>query len=44
LAEFPVSGTPTLLVGDEVVKGAVPYAQLKAVVERKLRAMTGGGG
>jgi predicted DsbA family dithiol-disulfide isomerase len=44
LAEFPVSGTPTLLVGDEVVQGALPYEQIKAIVERKLRAVTGGGG
>jgi protein-disulfide isomerase len=44
LAEFPVSGTPTLLVGDEVVQGALPYEQIKAIVERQLRAMTGGGG
>jgi predicted DsbA family dithiol-disulfide isomerase len=44
LAEFPVSGTPTLLVGDEVVQGALPYEQVKAIIERKLRAMTGGGG
>jgi len=44
LAEFPVSGTPTLLVGDEVVEGALPYAELKTIVERKLRAITGGGG
>lgn len=39
LAEFPVSATPTLLVGDEVVQGALPYEQLKATVERKLHAM-----
>jgi protein-disulfide isomerase len=44
LAEFPVSGTPTLLVGDEVVEGALPYAEIKTIVERKLRAITGGGG
>jgi predicted DsbA family dithiol-disulfide isomerase len=44
LAEFPVSGTPTLLVGDEVVQGALPYEQVKAIIERQLRAMTGGGG
>jgi predicted DsbA family dithiol-disulfide isomerase len=44
LAEFPVSGTPTLLVGNEVVKGALPYAQIKAIVERKVKAITGGGG
>lgn len=43
LAEFPVSGTPTLLVGDEVVQGAVPYEQLKAIVERQLKAIAGGG-
>lgn len=40
LAEFPVSGTPTLLVGDEVVQGALPYEQLKAIVERKLTAVS----
>ncbi|HXH02087.1 MAG TPA: hypothetical protein VNN09_02085 [Candidatus Competibacteraceae bacterium] len=44
LAEFPVSGTPTLLVVDAVVQGALPYDQIKAIVGRKLRAMTGGGG
>lgn len=44
LAEFPVSGTPTLLVGDEVVQGAWPYERLRAIVERQLRGLTGGGG
>jgi protein-disulfide isomerase len=44
LAEFPVSGTSTLLVVDEVVQGALPYAQLKAIIERKLKEITGGGG
>ena len=44
LAEFPVQGTPTLLVGDEVVRGALPYDQVKAIVERKLKVLTGGGG
>jgi hypothetical protein len=27
-----------------VVQGALPYEQIKALVERQLRAMTGGGG
>jgi protein-disulfide isomerase len=44
LAEFPVKGTPTLLVGDEVVEGALPCTQFKAIVERQLRAITEGGG
>lgn len=44
LAEFPVQGTPTLLVGDEVVQGALSYEQLRPIVERKLRLLTGGGG
>lgn len=36
-AGFSVSGTCTLLVGDEVVEGALPCTQLKAIVERKLK-------
>lgn len=37
---FAVKGMPTLLVEDEVVQGALPYEQLKAIVERKLKAIT----
>jgi hypothetical protein len=28
---FAMKGTPTLLVEDEVVQGALPYEQLKAI-------------
>jgi protein-disulfide isomerase len=37
-AEFPVSQTPTLIVNGEVVIGAVEYAELKTIVEAKLKA------
>ena len=32
------SGTPTMFVNGEQVVGAVPFAQLKAVIDRKLAA------
>ena len=36
-AEFPVSQTPTLIVNGEVVVGAVEYAELKTIVESKMK-------
>lgn len=38
LPEFPLQGTPTLLVGDEVVQGALPYAQLREGEGERLAA------
>ncbi len=35
-SQFGVAGTPTTFVNGEVVEGAVPYEQLKAVVEQAL--------
>jgi hypothetical protein len=39
-AEFPVSQTPTLIVNGEVVVGAVEFAELKTIVESKIKAKT----
>jgi Thioredoxin len=37
-AEFPVSQTPTLIVNGEVVVGAIESAELKTIVESKMKA------
>jgi protein-disulfide isomerase len=35
--EFGVAGTPSLFVGDEFVGGAIPMAQLKAMINAKIK-------
>jgi protein-disulfide isomerase len=39
-AEFPVSQTPTLIVNGEVVVGAIEFAELKTIVESKMKENT----
>ena len=39
-AEFPVSQTPTLIVNGEVVIGAIEFADLKTIVESKMKENT----
>ena len=36
-SEFPVSQTPTLVVNGEVVVGAIEFAELKTIVESKMK-------